>query len=223
MTNEDSYTHKAAIHFFNGHEEEAYGTFDAPIYKTYVHWGEGTLSGNQAGPSYFFMYLETPTEVKNMVWGNALTAQDIAEYAVHWQNHHKGNPEMDYDQATGSEHMAFFDNKGKEKFSSDLQPGGHSGGYGMLEAKTSVDYLFDNNLATTSSSDARDIGMAFEYRFTLDSAENNELLDVLRNGGIIEYHLSPERGLVPTQVPEPSSALLVATTSFIFLLRRKRS
>ena len=63
--------------------------------------------------------------------------------------------------------------------------------------------------------------MAFEYQFALDPAENNALLDVVRDGGVIEYHLSPERGLVPTQVPEPSSALL-AMLGGLSLLRRKR-
>ena len=223
MTNEDSYTHKTAIHFFNGHEPEAYGTYDAPIYQTYVHWGEGTLSGNQAGPSYFFMYLETPAEVKNMVWGNAVTAADIAEYDVQYSNHHGDNPTMDYNEATGSEYVSFYDKKGNEKFWSYLQPDSHSGGYGMLDAKTSVDYLLDNGLATKASSDARDVGMAFEYQFTLNSTTNNELLDVLRDGGTIEYHLSPERGLIPTQVvPEPSSTLLIGLSSLAFILRRKR-
>jgi len=222
MTNEDSYTNKTAVYFYNGHEPEAYGTYDAPIYQTYVHWGQGTLSGNQAGPSYFFMYVETPIEVKNMVWGNAVTAADIAEYDVQYSTHHGDDPKMDYNGATGSEYMAFYDSSGNEKFWSDLQPDSHSGGYGMLDAKTSVDYLLDNGLATTSSSDARDIGMAFEYQFALDNSRNNELLDVVRNGGLIEYHLSPERGLMPTQVPEPSSTLLIGLSSIAFILRRKR-
>ncbi|MFK7911745.1 MAG: hypothetical protein AB8F34_14255, partial [Akkermansiaceae bacterium] len=79
-TGSDAYTNKTAVYFFNGHEEEAYGTIDNPIYQTYVHWGQGKLSGNPTGPDYFFMYVETPIEVKNMIWGNEVTTADIAEY-----------------------------------------------------------------------------------------------------------------------------------------------
>lgn len=222
LTHEDSYTHKTAVYFYNGHKQEAYGTSSAPIYQTYVRWGQGKLSGDTSGPDFFFMYVETPLEVKNMVWGNEVTEADIAEYGVHYSNHHKKKPTMDYKQATGSEYMAFNDKAGKERFKSGLKPGKHSGGYGMIDAKTSVDYLLSHGATKDSSGPlGRKVGMAFEYQFALDGTENNALLDIVRDGGIIEYHLSPERGLVPTQVPEPSGAVLVMLSSAL-LLRRKR-
>jgi len=224
MTDPDSYTNKAAIGFFNGHEPEAYGSENNPTYETFLHWGQGKLSGAAVNsPDYFFVYVETPIEVKNMIWGDAVTAADLAEYTVQWSNHHGGSlSSLDYGQATGSEHVKFIDSSGNEKLKTDLQPGSASGGFGLLDVKTSVDYLFDNGFADGNSSDNRDIGMAFEYQFALDTAKNNEFLDVLRDGGVIEYHLSPERGLVPTQVPEPSSTLLLGLSSIACLLRRKR-
>ena len=39
---------------------------------------------------------------------------------------------------------------------------------------------------------------------------------------LIEYHLSPERGLYPTQVPEPSGTLLLGIAATLGILRRKR-
>ncbi len=232
MTDADSYTDKAAIYFFNGHAPNAYGDMDAPIYQTYVRWGQGKLSADPTGADYFFMYVETPVEVKNMVWGNVVTAADIAEYDVQYSTHHGDDPSMDYGVATGSEFMAFYDNQGKEQLKSGLQPDKPTGEYGMIMAKTSVDYLFGLGATEASSGDAsvdpRNIGMAFEYQFALDSIENNALLDVVLNGGIIEYHLSPERGLVPTQVPESTGAIpeptsaLMAMMGSVLLLRRKR-
>ena len=213
MTNDDNYTNKTAISFYNGHDPEAYGTASSPIYETYVHWGVGTLSANPTGPTYFFMYVETPIEVKNMVWGNGMTAAEISEYGT----------SMDFRKATGSEYMSFYDSGGNEEFWSYLEPGkGDSGGYGMIAAKNSADYILENGLGTESSSANHDIAMAFEYQFVLNTTENNALLDILRDDGIIEYHLSPDRGLVPTQVPEPSSTLLIGLSSIAFLLRRKR-
>lgn len=232
LTTMDSYTHKTAVYFYNGHEPEAYGTAANPTYQTYVHWGVGKIGG--AGDDYFFMYVETPIEVKNMVWGSEVTPGDIAEYDVHFSNHHPKDPNkpnedptMDYGQATGSEFMAFYDKTGSQAFKSELkQLGGLSSiGYGMKEGRTSVDYLLFNGAIkdganSTSTSLGRTVGMAFEYQFTKDDTVNNDLLDVVRDGGIIEYHLSPERGLVPTQVPEPSTSLL-GIIGLMMILRRR--
>ncbi len=230
-TTDDNYTERAAISFYNGHKPEAYGTADNPLYETYVEWGEGKLLSDPTGDSYFFMYVETPIEVKNMVWGDAVTTDDIDEYKVQFQNHHPGKlPKMDFKNATGSEYMAFYDAEGNQPLKSNLV-GPHTSDFVILDAKTSVDYLLNGffadgitPLATEDSSAHRNVTMAFEYRFTLDNVKNNELLDVLRNDGIIEYHLSPERGLIPTQVPvpEPKSALLLGLSSIAFLLRRRR-
>jgi hypothetical protein len=58
--------------------------------------------------------------------------------------------------------------------------------------------------------------MSFEMQFALDPAKNALLLQYARNG--LNFHLSPERGLVP----EPSSTLLAGLLSSLFLFRRKR-
>jgi hypothetical protein len=61
--------------------------------------------------------------------------------------------------------------------------------------------------------------MAFEYKFDLGEALGLELVNSVQ---IIEYHLSPERGLYPTQVPEPSGTLLLGIAATLGILRRKR-
>ena len=35
---------------------------------------------------YFFLYVETPIEVKNMIWADAVTDQDVLDYNVHYTN-----------------------------------------------------------------------------------------------------------------------------------------
>ena len=45
--------------------------------------------------------------------------------------------------------------------------------------------------------------MSFEFMFALNGAENEAILDLIRNG--IEFHMSPERGL---PVPTPGSLAL---------------
>ena len=228
-TSADSYTDKTALYFYNGHKIEHYGTADAPIYQTYLHWGTGIDSSEGSNTEYFFLYVETPIEVKNMIWGNEVTAADIAEYDVHYSNHHGDDPDMDYGQATGSEFLAFETVSGAQilKAELDVNQGGKSvsGPGDLIDVKTSLDYLLAHG-ATEADSNAgsinsRNIGMAFEFKFDLDTTANQELLDSI---DIIEYHLSPERGLVPTQVliPEPSSSLMLSLVAMIGLLRRKR-
>ena len=232
---EPGYSNRQAFYFFNGHgDQDVYGTMEDPTYQTYVYWGQGKLASDPTGPDYFFMYIETPIEAKNMVWGDGMTPQEISEYGE----------QLDFNKATGSEYMSFVlpsgdggDNPETYPFWSYLEddkwgPGSsHSGSYGaegwenltygFINAKSSANYILDNGLGTTSSSANHDIGMAFEYQFALDSAENNALLDILRvDGGVIEYHLSPERGGIPTQVPEPS-VLILALLGGLILPRNR--
>jgi hypothetical protein len=240
MTSSDSYddANKKAVYFYNGHEPQAYGTADNPIYQTYLRWGVGTDSSETSGTEYFFLYVETPIEVKNMIWGNAVTADDIAEYDVHYSNHHSDDPDMDFGQATGSEYVQLVesfttttDKKGNTKttvvevLKTKLKDNSGTSATGQLDVKSSLDYLLANG-ATEADSNAgtinsREIGMAFEYKFDLDAAQGLELVNSVE---IIEYHLSPERGLDPTQVlvPEPSSSLFIGLVGVISLLRRKR-
>jgi hypothetical protein len=233
-TSADSYTEKTDLYFYNGHEVEHYGTADAPIYKTYLHWGTGTDSSESSTTEYFFLYVETPIEVKNMIWGNEVTAADIAEYDVHYSNHHDDDPDMDYGRATGSEFLAFETVSGDQilKAGLDVNQGGKSKGgkskgdnspEDLIDVKTSLDYLLAHGATEDDSNDgsinSRNTGMAFELKFDLDTTANQELLDSI---DIIQYHLSPERGLVPTQVPEPSGTLLLGITATVGILRRKR-
>lgn len=231
-TTADSYgdINKKAVSFFNGHknDESTYGSPDNAQYETYLRWGTGTDSSESTGDEYFFIYVETPIEVKNMLWGSAFTEADTAEYYN----------ELDYKGATGSEHIKFVESytidvdekKGKTKINTvNIVYTGlgkddkNETAAGQLDVKSSLDYLLANG-ATEADSDAgtissRNIGMAFEYKFELDATANQALLDSIV---LIEYHLSPERGLVPTQVPEPTAPLLVGIAAAIGILRRKR-
>ncbi len=236
-TLDDSYDNQRAVYFFNGHknDESEYGPQNDPTYQTYIHWGTGTDASENTSTQYFFLYVETPIEVKNMLWGNAFTPDDEAEYGK----------DLDYGGATGSEHIKFMsesatDDDGKDKKGKKDKKNKDGDGNviiytglgksdknvtttGQLGVKSSLDYLLANGATEADSNagtiDSRETGMAFEYKFTLDAAANQALLD---NITLIEYHLSPERGLVPTQVPEPSAPLLIGITVAIGILRRRR-
>lgn len=227
-TSDDSYDNQQAFYFFNGHKnnESTYGSPDNPNYQTYIRWGVGTDSAEVGTTEYLFIYVETPIEVKNMLWGNAFTSDDTTEYGK----------ALDYGGATGSEHIKFVETytvtegkKGKPKINTthSIYTGlGKSGknvtAAGQLDVKSSLDYLLTYG-ATEDDSDAgsvdsREIGMAFEYKFQLDT----NIDEMLENIVLIEYHLSPERGLIPTQVPEPTAPILVGISALIGILRRKR-
>jgi hypothetical protein len=233
-TSDDSYDNQRAVYFFNGHknDESTYGTQSDPIYQTYIHWGTGTDANDNTNTQYFFLYVETPIEVKNMLWGSAFTQADTNEYGK----------SLDYGGATGSEHIKFMNasstddgGDGKKDKKSKDEDGNviiYTGlgksdknvtTTGQLNVKSSLDYLLANG-ATEADSNAgsvnsREIGMAFEYKFELNATANEELLDSIV---LIEYHLSPERGLIPTQVPEPTAPILVGISAVIGILRRKR-
>ena len=157
-------------------------------------------------------------QMKNMIWGDDLTNDDIDPYRVHYGTHHDPKKlNLDFGKATGSEKLGFVDKDGKAKLEVDLAGNGGGGNYGLIAYKDSVDYLFDNNLATESSSLNRERTMSFELQFEVNAADNAKILELARNG--LDYHLSPERGLA---IPEPSTSLLVGLLSSVFLLRRKR-
>jgi hypothetical protein len=236
-TSADSYldANKKAVYFYNGHEEEAYGSAENPIYQTYLHWGVGTDSLETSEAEYFFLYVETPIEVKNMIWADAVTDQDVLDYNVHYSNHHDDlkKDQFDYGFATGSEKVAFEDSSGDTLFGSALDVNTDGGGKkskggtstisSSFAVKTSLDYLLANG-ATEADSNAGTIdssitGMAFEYKFDLAEAQGLALVNSVQ---LIEYHLSPERGLYPTQVPEPSGTLLLGIAATLGILRRKR-
>ena len=219
-TDTDSYTNKEAIYFYNGHKPYAYGTKENPLYQTYLHWGVGTDDSETTGERYFFMYAETPIEVKNMIWGSSVTASDILEYDLHFETHHAGkDPTMDFSQATGSEYISFQASDFNQIITTNLiTDKDNIETIGQIAVKDSVDYLIANGATEDDSNagtiDSRTIGMAFEYKFELDTVKNAALLTDI---DIIEYHLSPERGLVPTQVPEPNTSFLFAVGVLMFI------
>lgn len=227
LSGSDNYSNTEIVGFFNGHktEKSVYGTFENPKYETFIRYTVGTVEGDSSGTKYFFLFAEVPIEVKSMIWGNGLTSADVDPYRVHHETHHKpGDLKLDYKTATGSEKLGLVDSNGGTKLTANLAGNlGEKvtgGKYGLISYRDSVNYLFKNNLATESSSLNREQTMSFELQFTLNATENQKIIDLARNG--LDYHLSPERGLIPTQVPEPSSTLLVGLLSSICLFRRKR-
>lgn len=239
-TSADSYDDKKAVYFYNDHHPQSYGTESSPIYQTFVHWGTGTDSSETDSPQYFFLYVETPIEVKNMIWGGVVTEQDVLDYNVHYTNHHDDleMSQFDYKFATGSEKVAFEDSSGSTLFGSELDVNADGGGKGdtstissSFAVKTSLDYLLTNGATQSNSDDANNTNngtlavdstttaMAFEYKFAFNENDNIALINSIDQ---IKYHLSPERGLYPTQVPEPSGTLLLGIAATLGTLRRKR-
>lgn len=230
----DMYTHSETVTWFNGHksEESIYGDFDSQSYTTTIQYGTGTLAGDTSGQEYFFLFVEAPLYAKNMIWQDldwrdqfplinddptvGLTEADVASYRVHHETHHDpGSMKLDFGGATGSEKMIFLDADGDKQFEADLADGSDSD-FGLIASVDSAAYLLDNGLATEELSLARDTTMSFEFQFAIDSDLNDELLGYVRNG--IEFHLSPERGLVPA----PGALALLGMGGLVLARRRRR-
>lgn len=208
---DDTYANSQVVTWFNGHQtaNSIYGDFDNQSFATMIQYGIGQLAGDSTGSEYFFVFVEVPLYGKNMIWDSAavdfpikntdpsvgLTEDDVAPYRVHHETHHNpGDLKLNFNTATGSEKVVFVDSDGDNQFEADLD-GDADDKFGLIAFKDSVDYLFDNNLATKDLSLARDRTMSFEFQFEVDKVMNSELLGFISNG--IEFHLSPERGLIP--------------------------
>jgi len=223
----DTYSNSREIDWFNGHktDESIYGNQS----KTTIHYG------NDNG--YSFLYVEVPLYAKNMIWqkldwknnyplpntdpSTGLTEADVASYRIHHETHHNpGDMKLDFRGATGSEKMELFDRNGNKIFTADLD-GDADNKFGLVQNgfMDSVDYLFDNSMATENLSLNRDTKMSFEFKFA--GPAYSELLDYIEdpNGTVrAAFHLSPERG----QVPEPATMLLLATGIPLLAKRRRR-
>lgn len=227
------YTNSETVNWFNGHQtaNSIYGDFNSQFATTTISYGLSELAGDSSGTQFFFLFVEAPLFAKNMIWqdldwrsdfpvtntdpSSGLTEDDAASYRVHHETHHDpGTMKLDFRGATGSEKVVFVDANGSKMFEADLD-GVADNAFGLVGFKDSVDYLFDNNISTEALSLARDTTMSFEFMFEIDSTANAAILAIVRNG--IEFHLSPERGLVPT----PASAALLGLGG-LTLLRRRR-
>jgi hypothetical protein len=218
FTGLDGYSSMEAVTFYNGHkpEESKYGTFATQSYTTKIRYGTAGLAGGTPGQQYFFVFAEVPLYAKNMVWGTSMTTDEVNQYGKR----------LTFRDATGSEKLIFVDSAGADKVKIDFgaaKPLGNGGqttygaaGLGLIAFKDSVSYLLENNISNTTSSAQHDMTMSLEMQFAVDPAKNAQLLQYARNG--LNFHLSPERGLVP----EPGSAALLGLFSAMFLLRRKR-
>ncbi len=227
----DTYSNSRQIRWFNGHkgEESIYGD----DVKTTIRYGEDN--------GFLFLYVEAPLYAKNMIWQNldwkntypltntnpaiGLTEADVASYRTHHETHHKpGDMKLDFGGATGSEKMEFFDSEGDLIFTADLD-GDADNKFGLAENGflDSVDYLFNNGLATEDLSLNRDTKMSFEFKF--GGSARNDLMDYLEapNGMSVAFHLSPERGASSTPVPEPATMAILALGGIGVLRRRKRA
>ena len=222
------YSNSESVSWYNGHKTaySIYGDRTTPLGSTTIHHGLGTLAGESSGIEYFFLYVEAPLYVKNMIWADiislaGMTAADVAPYRTQHETHHAvGALNLDYRTATHSEKLIFNDAAGAKQFKANLA-GDADNLFGLLGFMDSVDYVLGNTACTVSLCLARNAPMSFEFQFAKDTAVNSALLGFIRNG--IEFHLSPERGL-PISVPEPASILIFAfgLAGLGFVTRRRR-
>ena len=222
FTGADQYTYFEVVTWYNSHGSSSYGDFNSQYYNTFIRYGVGTVAGDPSGTQYFFLFAESPLEAKNMVWGAGMTALEISQYGK----------QLSFSDANGSEKITFTNAKGdKDLLMVDIgsqvneksglpQTGKSLPGFGLISFKDSVDYLVGNGISTTTSSSASNYTMSVEMQFKLDPVQNAAVVAAARNG--IDFHLSPDRGLIPPLVPEPSTSLLFGVLATLSLLRRKR-
>lgn len=223
----DGYSNTEIVTWFNGHDDTTYGDFDSQFFNTVIRYGVGTIAGDSSGTEYFFLFAESPLEAKNMVWGDGMTNVEVSQYGSR----------LDFSKATGSEKIGLRGPNGEKLLEVDIGSSGDGGGkkdkkdkkdkdgkddsdFGFLSFKDSVDYLLGNGISTEDSSSASNVTMSVEMQFALDPVKNAAVVAAARNG--LDFHLSPDRGLIPALVPEPSSTLLFGLVAVIGLFRRKR-
>jgi hypothetical protein len=226
----DTYTDSFVTNWTNGHKTEDSIYADGTD-KTTVYYAEENNS--------LFVYMDVPLYAKNMIWGSAVSAQDILDYQGQWLTHHNGTLNLDYKTATGSEKSIFSANfgdyeiglqgninngsGGKDKKGGQNNQGSGSQnnqGSGILNLKTSLEYLLDNGCDTTDCA-ASDVKMSFEIEFDLTQIDGKDLLNGIQTNGI-EYHLSPERRVAPIPIPAAVWLFASALGALGWLSRRRK-
>lgn len=220
----DAYTNFEELTFYNGHgKDSVYGNFSNQSYTAAFRYGVAELAGGTPGQQFFFVHVEVPIYAKNMIWENKGADPLNLLTGADWDPYGKI---LDYSGATGSEKLIFVNSSGADQVVVDLggnQPGRNGGkttygssGLGLIAFRDSVDYLIGSGISTNQLSTARDTTMSFEMQFALDPVRNQQLVSLARNG--LNFHLSPERGLIP----EPSTVLLAVLAGSMAVMRRRR-
>jgi len=201
--------------WYNGHQESGSQYQKADSFETEV-WYTSTVDN-------FFLYIEAPVEVKNMIWGTGFSIAKATEYYQHWCSPNDGNPaaldgsncahhadgfatfladKTDYGAMTGSEKVIFAGG-----YTADLagSAGGSLQGHSLLNYKDSVDYVIASLGCDTIDCNADTTPMSFELKF--DAFTAAELASLIANiqSGELEFHLSPEWGGNATTVSEPDT------------------
>jgi len=214
------YEHSFTTGWYNGHKPLGSQYQKADSFVTDV-WYTSTSSN-------FYLYIEAPVEVKNMIWGTGFSGAQAIEYYQHWCSPNDGNAaaldgsncahhddgyakfladKTDYGSMTGSEKVIFAGG-----YKADLA--GNAGasllGNSLLYYKDSVDYVIASLGCDTTDCGANTTPMSFEMKFGAFTQAQIESLIASIQSEELEFHLSPEWGGDGhvTRVPEPGTLAL---------------